>query len=197
MSTGRDGPTRASAWNHRGSHTVNYNATHIGVCFIGTSIRSLYYKAPELCGRALNATDHSGLPGAPTACPGNDLRNSVLGGMDGESIPIVVTPGIGSGGRSNISSVVSQQGAVDLLGHTPRLAEDGVFGALTLAGVILPAVLRPPAAAVQPILVAAGGATCGVRPTGSLASRDRPKQLHPKPEGRPSWMNWCCAHSSS
>lgn len=138
---------------------------------------------------------HRGLPGAPTAFPGNDLRNSVAGRMDGENIPIAVTPG--SGGRSNISSVVSQQGAVNLLGHTPRLAEDGVFGALTLAGVIPPAVLRPPAAAVQPILVAAGGATCGVRPTGSLAVRDRPKKLHPKPEGRPSWMNWSCAHSSS
>ncbi|WP_171110417.1 MULTISPECIES: hypothetical protein [Streptomyces] len=60
--------------------------------------------------------------------------------MDGENIPIAVT--LGSGGRSNISSVISQQGAVNLLGHTPRLAEDGVFGSLTLAGVIPPAVLR-------------------------------------------------------
>ncbi|MFD7281775.1 N-acetylmuramoyl-L-alanine amidase [Streptomyces sp. NPDC059862] len=132
-------------WNHRGSHAVNYNTTHIGVCFIGSdgdataaaksSIRSLYYKASELCGRTLNATYHSGLPGASTACPGNDLRNWVLGGMDGEDIPIVVTPGTGSGGRSDIRSVVSQQWAVNLLGYTPRLVEDGVFGALTLAGV--------------------------------------------------------------
>ncbi|MBC7273199.1 MAG: N-acetylmuramoyl-L-alanine amidase [Streptomyces sp.] len=134
-------------WDHRGSHATGYNTTHIGCCFIGSdgdateaakaSIRALYYHAASVYGRTLNATYHSGLPGASTACPGNDLRNWVLGGMGATDIGIiVVTPAPStSTGRGDIRSVLSQQWAVNLLGYAPRLVEDGVFGPLTLAGV--------------------------------------------------------------
>ncbi|WP_308050605.1 peptidoglycan-binding protein [Streptomyces sp. TRM72054] len=131
-------------WTNVGAHARGYNTTHIGVCFIGsdgdatqaakTAIRSLFFKAQELCGGDLSATYHSAL--GSTSCPGNDLRTWVQSGMGGEYVPIEITPPPSAGsGRSDVRSVEAQQHAVNALGYQPPLTVDGVFGPLTLAGV--------------------------------------------------------------
>ncbi|WP_030212306.1 peptidoglycan-binding protein [Streptomyces sp. NRRL WC-3626] len=131
-------------WTNLGAHVAGYNTSHIGVCFIGVdgdatteaknAIRSLYHAANERTGRTLNATYHSAL--APTQCPGAELRLWVVNGMSGSTLPIgdseSGTPGMGETG---VRSVIAQQRAVNGLGHTPPLDEDGVFGPLTGAGV--------------------------------------------------------------
>ncbi|MFJ1588935.1 N-acetylmuramoyl-L-alanine amidase [Kitasatospora albolonga] len=132
-------------WTAVGAHATGYNTSHIGVCFIGSdgdatphakaAIRALYYQARHLTGKGLAATYHGAI--GSTACPGADLRNWVLGGMEAADIPIGGGggPATGTTGETSVRSITAQQRAVNFLGHLPSLDLDGSFGPLTLAGV--------------------------------------------------------------
>ncbi|MCZ7413818.1 peptidoglycan-binding domain-containing protein [Streptomyces sp. WMMC897] len=137
-------------WLTVGAHATGYNTSHIGVCFIGYNgdvtgaaknvIRGLYLHANGLAGKTLTATYHGGLPGNSTSCPGANLREWVLGGMDGLDIPIGGggdghSGGGDGGGMTAVRQIAAQQKAVNELGYSPPLVIDGVWGPNTDAGV--------------------------------------------------------------
>lgn len=82
---------RKYTWLAVGAHSAGENTSHIGVCFIGRNsdvtddakraIRWLYEEANRRKGASLAKRYHSGMPGAATECPGNNLRDWVKGGM--------------------------------------------------------------------------------------------------------------------
>ncbi|MHC0432164.1 peptidoglycan recognition protein family protein [Streptomyces sp. O3] len=127
-------------WYGEGAHTVGYNRSHIAVCFIGrdgdatpaakVAIRSLYERTNAVLGRKLKGTYHSAL--GSTSCPGSDLRAWVRAGMPADGLKDVIG---GTGGDGSGRSVYAQQRAVNSLGYSPPLAEDGVLGPQTKAGV--------------------------------------------------------------
>lgn len=78
-------------WAAIGAHVAGHNTANIGVCAIGTdaditdahkrSIRALFEEAERRAGKALAMRYHSGMSGASTSCPGNNLRRWVQAGM--------------------------------------------------------------------------------------------------------------------
>lgn len=78
-------------WYAIGAHVSNHNTANIGVCAIGTnaqitdaqkrSIRALYDECNRRAGKTLAKRYHSGMSGASTSCPGDNLRGWVQSGM--------------------------------------------------------------------------------------------------------------------
>lgn len=78
-------------WFAIGAHVANHNTANIGVCAIGKdsqitdnhkrAIRWLYDEACRRAGKTLAKRYHSGMAGASTSCPGDNLRAWVQKGM--------------------------------------------------------------------------------------------------------------------
>lgn len=82
---------RKYTWDAQGAHAINYNTSHIGVCFVGTdadvtdaakrALRTVYDEMNRRGGRAY-AKDWHGKYRA-TSCPGPTLTNWCRDGMPG------------------------------------------------------------------------------------------------------------------
>lgn len=84
-------------WYAIGAHVSNHNTANIGVCAIGKneqitdeqkrSIRWLYEECNRRAGKTLAKRYHSGMSGASTSCPGDNLRGWVQSGMPVQVLP--------------------------------------------------------------------------------------------------------------
>jgi len=78
-------------WLAIGVHVANHNTANMGVCAIGKdsqitdahkrAIRELYDECNRRAGKTLAKRYHSGMAGASTSCPGDNLRAWVQKGM--------------------------------------------------------------------------------------------------------------------
>lgn len=136
--------------NKIGSHAPGGNATHIGVCFMlggnqeptEAQLKGFRDLRSWLGSRGVgsNVRPHSSF--ISTSCPGNHLRGRIAQNNWGTGGTVTPVPGGGgggsagsNGGMTSVRSILSQQKAVNEMGYTPKLVEDGLWGPKTNAGV--------------------------------------------------------------
>lgn len=136
--------------NRVGSHAPGANSTHIGICFMlgGNQAptkaqlkgyRDLLTWLGTKGVNTKNVSPHSRW--ISTSCPGDHMRSRISTGNWGTGGTVSPVPGNGSGsagtagGMTSVRSILNQQKAVNGMGYSPRLAEDGIWGPKTDTGI--------------------------------------------------------------
>lgn len=76
-----------------------------------------------------------------TSCPGNHLRGRISSGNWGSGGTVTPVPGSGkgsagtAGGMTSVRSILNQQKAINGMGYSPKLVEDGIWGPKTNTGI--------------------------------------------------------------